>query len=29
MEELSIADAFQELPLDMRARIRGGESTGE
>ncbi len=29
MEELSIADAFEELPLDMRARIRGGESTGE
>jgi hypothetical protein len=29
MEELSIADAFQELPLDMRARIKGGESTGE
>ncbi|MDP1891832.1 MAG: NADH-quinone oxidoreductase subunit C, partial [Gemmatimonadaceae bacterium] len=29
MEELSIADAFQELPLDMRARIRGGTSTGE
>jgi len=29
MEELAIADAFEELPLDMRARIRGGESTGE
>jgi NADH-quinone oxidoreductase subunit C len=29
MEELSIADAFAELPLDMRARIKGGESTGE
>lgn len=29
MEELSIADAFEELPKDMRARIRGGESTGE
>ena len=29
MEELSIADAFQELPLEMRARIKGGESTGE
>jgi len=29
MEELSIADAFEELPLDMRARIRGGEATGE
>ena len=24
-----IADAFEELPQDMRARIRGGESTGE
>ena len=29
MEELTIADAFQELPTDMRARIKGGESTGE
>ncbi len=29
MEELSIADAFAELPLDMRARIKGGETTGE
>jgi len=29
MEELAIADAFEELPLDMRARIKGGESTGE
>ena len=29
MEELSIADAFEELPLDMRARITGGEKTGE
>ena len=29
MEELSVADAFSELPLDMRARIKGGESTGE
>ncbi len=29
MEELSIADAFEELPLEMRARIRGGEKTGE
>jgi NADH-quinone oxidoreductase subunit C len=29
MEELSIADAFEELPVDMRARIKGGESTGE
>lgn len=29
MEELSIADAFSDLPKDMRARIKGGESTGE
>jgi NADH-quinone oxidoreductase subunit C len=29
MEELSIADAFEELPLDMRARIAAGEKTGE
>ena len=29
MEELSVADAFEELPLDMRARIAGGEKTGE
>jgi NADH-quinone oxidoreductase subunit C len=29
MEELSIADAYEELPLDMRARITGGEKTGE
>ena len=30
MEELSIADAFEELPLDMRARLTGGEPrTGE
>ena len=29
MEELSVADAFEELPLDMRARITGGEKTGE
>ena len=29
MEELSIADAFEELPLDMRRRIAGGEQTGE
>lgn len=28
MEELSIADAFHELPADMRARL-GGTSTGE
>jgi NADH-quinone oxidoreductase subunit C len=29
MEELSVADAFEELPLDMRARITEGEKTGE
>ena len=29
MEELSIADAFEDLPTDMRQRIRGGERTGE
>ncbi len=29
MEELSVADAFEELPLDMRARIASGEKTGE
>lgn len=29
MEELSIADAFEDLPLDMRKRIGGGERTGE
>jgi len=29
MEELSIADAFESLPLDMRQRISGGERTGE
>jgi NADH-quinone oxidoreductase subunit C len=29
MEELSIADAFEELPLDMRRRLSGGEKTGE
>lgn len=29
MEELSIADAFADLPQDMRARIKGGESVGE
>ncbi|HVZ47569.1 MAG TPA: NADH-quinone oxidoreductase subunit C [Gemmatimonadaceae bacterium] len=29
MEELSIADAFEELPLDMRKRITSGEATGE
>jgi NADH-quinone oxidoreductase subunit C len=29
MEELSIADAFEDLPPDMRQRLRGGEQTGE
>jgi NADH-quinone oxidoreductase subunit C len=29
MEELSIADAFDELPLDMRARLKAGEKVGE
>lgn len=29
MEELSIADAFAELPADMRDRLRKGERTGE
>jgi NADH-quinone oxidoreductase subunit C len=29
MEELSIADAFEDLPDDMRARLRAGERTGE
>lgn len=29
MEELSIADAFEDLPLDMRKRIGGGKRTGE
>jgi len=29
MEELSIADAFEDLPSDMRKRVRGGEKTGE
>lgn len=28
-EELSIADAFEDLPLDMRQRLGGGELTGE
>jgi NADH-quinone oxidoreductase subunit C len=28
-EELSISDAFEDLPLDMRARLLGGEKTGE
>ena len=29
MEELSIADAFEDLPSEMRARLRSGEKTGE
>ena len=29
MEELSIADAFEDLPGDMRQRLRSGERTGE
>lgn len=29
MEELSIADAFEDLPPDMQQRIRAGERTGE
>ena len=29
MEELSIADAFAELPDDMKRRLRKGERTGE
>ena len=29
MEELSIADAFAELPQDMRERLKKGERTGE
>jgi NADH-quinone oxidoreductase subunit C len=29
MEELSIADAFEDLPDEMRARLAGGEKTGE
>ncbi len=29
MEELSVVDAFHELPLDMRARLAAGEQTGE
>ncbi|MFN2566273.1 MAG: NADH-quinone oxidoreductase subunit C [Gemmatimonadaceae bacterium] len=29
MEELSIADAFEELPGDMRRRLAAGEKTGE
>ena len=29
MEELSIADAFEELPDEMRRRLKAGEKTGE
>ena len=29
MEELSIADAFEDLPSDMRSRLGSGERTGE
>ena len=29
MEELTVADAYADLPADMRARIQGGEATGE
>jgi predicted DNA-binding protein (UPF0278 family) len=29
MEELTIADAFSELPDDMRQRLNKGERTGE
>jgi hypothetical protein len=29
MEELTIADAFAELPEDMRDRLGKGERTGE
>ena len=29
MTELTIADAFEDLPLDMRQRLAGGEKTGE
>jgi len=29
MEELSIADAFEDLPTDMRQRLKRGERTGE
>jgi NADH-quinone oxidoreductase subunit C len=29
MEELSISDAFEDLPADMRRRLSGGERTGE
>lgn len=29
MTELTIADAFEDLPLEMRRRLAGGERTGE
>jgi len=29
MEELAIADAFEDLPQDMQRRLKGGERTGE
>jgi NADH-quinone oxidoreductase subunit C len=29
MEELSVADAFEDLPQDMRQRLNAGERTGE
>jgi NADH-quinone oxidoreductase subunit C len=29
MEELSIADAFEDLPEEMRQRLKSGEQTGE
>ena len=29
MEELSVLEAFDELSLEQRARLRGGEKVGE
>jgi len=29
MEELTVADAFEDLPEEMRLRLGGGERTGE
>jgi NADH-quinone oxidoreductase subunit C len=29
MEELSVVDAFADLPEDVRRRLRGGEKPGE
>jgi NADH-quinone oxidoreductase subunit C len=29
MEELTVADAFEDLPEDMRRRLSSGERTGE